>query len=296
MGTADNGLTLEGLAQRLDEQGRENAERLETLERENERMRSENAALRSKVDTLEGSNTGLDKQTAAAFEGEVSRRSLLTKAGAAAVAAVAAGTLLYPREAEASHYSAGISVNDVFTHHVLAEAGFVGQRAVEAFNTASQEGAVHGRNSGSGPGVHGNSADGTGVLGQGKIGILGQSGTTDHGAVYGQHTGTDGYGVLGDGKGTGAGVLGRNSSSGTGIGVKGQGNLIGLKGESTNGYGGHFQGARAQVKLLPNPNVGRPTTGGHQQGELFLDSAAKLFICTVSGTPGTWRKVATTVA
>src|SRR5215218_7187779 len=81
MGTADNGLTLEGLAQRLEVQGRENAERLETLERENERMRSENAALRSKVDTLEGSNTGLDKQTAAAFEGEVSRRSLLTKAG-----------------------------------------------------------------------------------------------------------------------------------------------------------------------------------------------------------------------
>ena len=36
---------------------RENTERLEALERENERMRSENAELRHKVDTLEGSGT-----------------------------------------------------------------------------------------------------------------------------------------------------------------------------------------------------------------------------------------------
>ena len=48
-----------------------------------------------------------------------------------------------------------------------------------------------------------------------------------------------------------------------------------------------------RINILPNANS-RRTTGGHQQGELFLDTTAQLFICTVSGTPGTWRKVTTT--
>src|SRR5215213_5221186 len=103
MGAEDNGLTLEGLAQRL-----------ETLERENERMRSENAELRhevtalrgsatrrSEVPALRGSHTSRDGESASEFEGRVSRRALLSKAGAAAVVAVAAGTLTYPREAKA---------------------------------------------------------------------------------------------------------------------------------------------------------------------------------------------------
>jgi cell division protein FtsB len=44
MGEQDNGPTLQGLAQQS-----------QALERENERMRSENAELRRKVPTLEGS-------------------------------------------------------------------------------------------------------------------------------------------------------------------------------------------------------------------------------------------------
>ncbi len=46
MGGEDNGLTLEGLAQRL-----------EALERENERMRSENEELRHNVATPEEAGT-----------------------------------------------------------------------------------------------------------------------------------------------------------------------------------------------------------------------------------------------
>ena len=68
----DNALTLEGLAQKLNAQ----TLRLEALEREN-------AELRSKVATLEdsrGSDTRRSEEAAEAlaFDGQVSRRSLLT--------------------------------------------------------------------------------------------------------------------------------------------------------------------------------------------------------------------------
>ena len=97
-------LSLEGLAQRLG-----------ALGRENEQIRSENAELggevgaprgsgtrRGEVPALKGSERGRDREVASGFEGRVSRRAFLRKAGAAAVGAVAAGTLLYQREAEAA--------------------------------------------------------------------------------------------------------------------------------------------------------------------------------------------------
>jgi hypothetical protein len=99
MSGVDNGLTLEGLAQRLDEQGRENAERLNALERENARLRDEVAAFR-------GSDTGCDgvggvlstrsapraedgaedgeSQATEVPEGRMNRRRLLKGAAAAA--------------------------------------------------------------------------------------------------------------------------------------------------------------------------------------------------------------------
>jgi hypothetical protein len=84
MGVQGSGPTLEELA-----------ERLEALEREN-------ATLRRKVATLENSETEQGAEpTSDAAEEKVSRRTLLGKAAAAAVAATAAGTLLSPREARA---------------------------------------------------------------------------------------------------------------------------------------------------------------------------------------------------
>jgi GH25 family lysozyme M1 (1,4-beta-N-acetylmuramidase) len=112
-------LSLEGLAQRL-----------EALGRENEQMRSENAKLRGEASALRGSRTRRDedpalrgsdrkwdKEVASEFEGRMSRRAFLSKAGAAAVGAVAAGTLLNQREAEATQaadlerFYAGIKSN-----------------------------------------------------------------------------------------------------------------------------------------------------------------------------------------
>ena len=82
--------------------------RLEALRRENEQMRSENAELRGEVRSK--------------FEGPMSRRAFLGKAGAAAVGAVTAGTLLNQRAAEAAQpadlkrFYAGIKSNTKVEH------------------------------------------------------------------------------------------------------------------------------------------------------------------------------------
>jgi len=132
------------------------------------------------------------------------------------------------------------------------------------------------------------------VRGSGKTGVWGSTSVTGYSGVRGQHTGSVGYGVFGEGTGNGAGVLGQNTAAG-GIGVQGRG-FIGVQGESTSGYGGQFVGGKAQLWLKPGSGAGKPTTGAHSKGELYMDSAAKLFVCTASGTPGTWRRISTTTA
>ena len=161
-------------------------------------------------------------------------------------------------------------------------------------------------------GVLGRNAQGAGVKGVGANGVVGESSTQGYAATYGINTNENGgYGVVGDGKGaSSAGVLGRNAS---GDGVRGEGahgvhgkssktnyNAVwgqgtgearGVAGTSTAGYGGFFQGGKAQLRLAPINILGKPTTGAHLIGELFLDKAATLWICTASGTPGTWKRV-----
>jgi hypothetical protein len=217
--------------------------------------------------------------------------------------------------------------NDVFAapegHGMLAEGGFgvegrgvpsggpgssvgvkgMGDTGVWGISTRTGYGGVHGMRLNpfhNGPGVVGDgqgvsyagvlgsNPDGTGVLGEGskeaetagvrglgKTGVWGSSSAPGRSGVYGQNTGTEGYGVVGDGSGSGgAGVLGRNGS----------------------GYGGRFEGGKAQLKLLPKEAVGKPTTGEHTKGEIYMDSEATLFVCTADGTPGTWKRFQTTPA
>jgi hypothetical protein len=63
-------------------------------------------------------------------------------------------------------------------------------------------------------------------------------------------------------------------------GVFGGGNAVGV--------GGYFAGGRAQVQLLPNSGNGSPLTGGHFAGDLFMDANAVIWVCTATGTPGTF--------
>lgn len=45
------------------------------------------------------------------------------------------------------------------------------------------------------------------------------------------------------------------------------------------------------VKLTPAGSTGAPAAGAHTAGELHVDSAGKVFVCTANGTPGTWQQV-----
>jgi len=149
-------------------------------------------------------------------------------------------------------------------------------------------GGILGRGVGTGTGVRGVSTSGPGVLGE--------------------TSGAEGAGVLGRHGDTGAGVLGQGNP-----GVVGScrsrlpaepltpGHLAGVRGESVHGpgvfgegrFGGQFKGTGAQLSLVPGAGVGKPTSGVHIMGEIFMDSAASLFVCVAAGAPGTWVKVVT---
>jgi hypothetical protein len=119
-------------------------------------------------------------------------------------------------------------------------------------------------------GVLGRNDIGPGVQGEGHNGVVGISAATGAGASSGVSADQDAVGVLGLSTGTGPGVVGIGSS-----------------------YGGEFQGGIAQLWLVPGTSTGRPTTGAHRGGEIFMDSSATLWLCVVGGSPGTWVRVLT---
>lgn len=141
----------------------------------------------------------------------------------------------------------------------------------------------------------------TGVKGEGQTGVMGVSGIANGTGVLGFHSSGEGHGVSGNSVGTTfAGLYGYNHA---GDAVRGEGktgvrgispNSCGVFGAGGTGYGGIFSGTRSQLRLTPTGRIGRPTTGYHQIGELYLDKVGSLFICSVAGTPGTWRRVSST--
>ena len=63
-----------------------------------------------------------------------------------------------------------------------------------------------------------------------------------------------------------------------------------------SGYAGYFEGGKAQLRIMPSLESGRPTTGSHFKGEIYMDTAGRLFVCIGTGTPGKWRRFTTTTA
>lgn len=292
-----NGLTLESLAQRL-----------EALERENAEFRDEVSALRgSHMPRYRDEQPTSESSEPAVEEERMSRRRMLSRAGAAVAGIVVAGALTQRdiREANAAILSGSTDQSK--------------RGAVEGTNTSSQGYGVYGNSNGWGVygrgsafGVYGFTASG----GAGVKGYTGSTGSARRGAVEGSNNSNSGYGVWGNsnhwgvyGTGFSAGVRGQGEFVGvsgvatfsgpSGVGVDGYGKEggTGVSGRSTSGIGGQFAGGQAQLRLVPRDTTG-PTGGFHSEGEIYLDQAGGLFLCTgetgVDGSPATWRKVTTT--
>jgi hypothetical protein len=187
---------------------------------------------------------------------------------------------------------------------------------------------VYGSQAGGGWGVYGTSVSGiggnfsggsgTGVSANGATGVAASGTTTGVRASSGSGTAvsatstsgtavsgvsTSGTGVLGQSNGDGDGIVGfsntgngfhGHSTSGHGVFASSLGSGAGIRATSTSGYGAELSGGLAPIRLDPASTAGAPSGGSHHQGELFVDKNGVLYFCTVSGTPGTWKKVTLT--
>jgi len=301
--------------------------RVDALEQRNDALEQQNAALLARDERQPISTDTTDEAPGSPLE-RMSRRWLMQRAAQATAATVAAGVLLQrtSQQASAAHSTAYVDAYRV-TAHVVSSQNESGSWALIGGTASTGVPAVYGYNTSSGPGIYGTSfAGGNGVIGVGSNGVQGESPNPDASGVYGFNTG-NGFGVAGDTTSSAttvanlayarAGVFGRNNGTGAGIlglsvnhdgdGAWGHGK-VGLRGTSLNGhglfadggsgYGGQFKGTRAQLRLTPAGRIGKPTTGSHQIGELYLDSTGTLFICTRSTTAtvtAQWKQVNATV-
>jgi hypothetical protein len=152
-----------------------------------------------------------------------------------------------------------------------------GKSGVFGFNT-QLTGAAFGvsgtTGSPAGAGVNGFSDAGVGLKGTSKTndGVVGSSSVEGKSGVFGFNTQPTGpaFGVSG---------------------TTGSPDGAGVNGFSDKGYGGSFSGGRAALRFVPTNTSGRPNTGSHQRGELFVDSNGDIFYCKDSGTPGNWFRV-----
>jgi hypothetical protein len=174
-----------------------------------------------------------------------------------------------------------------------------------------------------GPGVQGESASGPGV--QGLITSASSNANAVEGITQGTGCGLFGQinnasssqsAIIGLTNGTGAALSGVSSGSGAGVGAlvfggtgsallasivngantqpavaavtNGTGPALQGKG-GTKARGAVLSGGPAQAQLTPSTASTHPTAG--QAGDLFVDSALRLWFCTVGGTTATWKQV-----
>ncbi len=151
--------------------------------------------------------------------------------------------------------------------------------------------AVRGNSSGSGLGVSGTSSGGTGVYGS-STGGFGMYATSESGSgIFASAHAQGQPACLCVNYAQGTGVLGqsyRRTQSGrhlpgSGTGVSGEsGSGIGVQGSASTGRGAVFSGGAAQLQLVPSTQKAPPAAG--EQGDMFLDSSAKLWLCTAGST------------
>lgn len=157
----------------------------------------------------------------------------------------------------------------------------------QVFSAESTAGGIAVEASSSGLGVYGFSSS--------NIGVYARSDATNRPAMMGQsfgnYTGVQGYSG-GSSEGIPAkartGVYGSCDEGHTAKGVWGASLFgSGVYGQSRDGYGGVFNGGKAQLRLVPGPALSHPSSG--QPGDLFVDKSHRLWFCK-GGT--TWVHLA----
>jgi len=150
--------------------------------------------------------------------------------------------------------------------------------------------------SGAQAGVWGDSA--------GNLGVVGTSGTSY--GVYGASTHSTGIIGLGGTVGVAAqgptGIM-ANSNSATGQAlivfagstksaaqVTNNGAGPGLQVIAGSGRGATLKGGAAQLQLVPGPRSTHPVSG--LRGDLYADTAGRLWFCKVGGSHATWHQIA----
>jgi hypothetical protein len=142
---------------------------------------------------------------------------------------------------------------------IVAETAIAGQDAIVAFGPTDADAS----------GVHGFAFAGRGVVGTSDIG------TGVFGEIRDNSPGNDTIAMR---------------AVNTAVGN----NAIALKASATGGkagLGGSFDGTLAPLRLVPAATAGAPKSGTHAAGELYVDSAGRLFYCRAGGTPGTWSEL-----
>ncbi len=295
---------------------------LQELKRENAQLRADVTALQARQSARPApAEQSLHAGHAPGRQEEASRpsrRGILRAAVGVAAAAAGAGALVEAGTgtALADNYgtfsttttsapAVAVSALGSGTYGVQAvtDAGY----AVYGYTTAATGYAIYGVNSYGGFAIAAEGSNGGGGLSavtDYAIGVSGRATTTGIG-VYAFSSGGEAlfaeggssYGAYVTNGSSLATVTGTNSGSGVGVlgqgvyGLLGKGSSVGVVGTSSHGIGGYFQGLEAALHLVPTALAGAPTSGAHSKGDLILDSGAVLYVCTASGTPGTWQKV-----
>jgi hypothetical protein len=220
-----------------------------------------------------------------------SRRQLLTTAGAAAAAAAAAALVEPGHVAQAAtgnDWVLGQSNDAADTTQLTNSISTTPGTLLFVRNFTSTSIALESVGGAGGIGVSGiaDSSGSTGVSGISDVGIGVFGGTNNGIAVQGQtsNSATNAFAVFGEAFGSSSiGVYGTCDSG------------YGVIGQSGTGIDLYAFGT-GRILQVPQGSVGAPTSGLHFLGEQVRDGDGELWLCTVSGTPGTWVKGAHALA
>jgi hypothetical protein len=144
----------------------------------------------------------------------------------------------------------------------------------QIMNAANSFPAVTGVTNGSGAAV-GGVATGTGPALAGLV--FGGTGPAIQGGIL--NPGNGNPGVAATTNGTGAAIQGQASGAGTGVNAS-----------SINGRGAILYGGAAPLQLVPGRTSSHPSSG--LAGDFYVDNTNRLWFCTVTGSPATWKQLA----